>query len=109
MTSLRWPSLGISSARFGDAAIIAFLLSQFADGTLTYVGVKTYGNWIEVNPLVGSLMLVLGQGAALATAKIFAAFLGIALHLRQVHGAVAVLTGLYLTMAIVPWTTLLFF
>jgi hypothetical protein len=109
VTALRWPAFPISWARFGDAAIIAFLLSQLADGALTYVGVKTYGTWIEVNPLVGSLMVFLGQGAALATAKIVAAFLGIVLHLRQVHGAVAVLTGLYLMMAIVPWTTLLFF
>ena len=59
--------------------------------------------------LVGSLMVAFGQGAALATTKIFAAFLGIVLHLRQVHGAVAILTGLYLMMAILPWTTLLFF
>ena len=109
MTSPRWPSLRTSPTRFGDAAIVAFLLSQVADGALTYVGVKTYGTWIEINPLVGSLMVVLGQGAALATAKGVAAVLGIVLHLREVHGAVAVLTGLYLTMAIVPWTTLLFF
>ena len=41
-------------------------------------------------------------------------FIGIAiafgalLHLRQVHGVVAILTGIYLILSIVPWTALLF-
>ncbi len=99
----------VSRSWFGDLALVAFLLSQVADGAMTYVGVLTFGPAIEVNPLVGSLMAVFGQGIALTAAKFVAAVLGILLHVREVHGAVAALTGLYLAAAVVPWTTLLFF
>lgn len=94
---------------FGDVVLVAFLMSQMLDGAFTYVGVTNFGPAIEVNPLMASFMMVVGQGAALAFAKLAAAILGIALHLRRVHGIVAALTGLYVAMAIVPWAALLFF
>jgi hypothetical protein len=43
------------------------------------------------------------------SAKVTAAFLGICLHLRQVHLAVALLTGFYAAAALAPWTLILFF
>jgi hypothetical protein len=42
------------------------------------------------------------------TAKTIAAVLGIALHLRGVHTAVALLTAFYFAVAIVPWVAILF-
>ena len=49
-----------------------------------------------------------GHGAGLIGAKLIAAALGICLHLRQVHSAVALLAGFYLVVAIVPWVVILF-
>jgi uncharacterized membrane protein len=95
-------------SRLGDVVLVLFLLAQCFDGALTYVGVLTFGIESEANPLVSSLMLHFGEGTGLIGAKIVAAVLGIALHLRRVHAAVALLTALYLTVAIIPWTALLF-
>jgi len=94
---------------FGDIALVVFLIAQASDGVLTYVGVSTYGLHMEANPLIGWLMTVLGEGAALATAKAAAVGFGIALHLSAVHRAVAVLAVVYLTVAVVPWLAILFY
>ena len=94
---------------FGDLVLVVFLLAQCFDGVFTYVGVMTFGIGVEANPIISTLMTHLGHGTALMSAKIVAAILGIVLHLRQVHGAVALLTVFYLTVAILPWTFLLFF
>ena len=97
------------SRRFGDAALVAFLLCQLFDGALTYVGIVNYGAHIESNPLMLSFMGAVGHGPALAVAKVTAGVLGILLHMRQVHGVIAALTGVYFAVAIVPWTAILFF
>jgi uncharacterized membrane protein len=94
---------------FGDIALLVFLIAQASDGVLTYVGVSTYGLHIEANPLIGWLMSLIGQGAALATAKVAAGVFGIALHLSAVHRAVAVLAAFYLAVAVVPWLAILFY
>ena len=92
---------------FGDLAIVTFLLAQLFDGIFTYVGVHTYGLGIEANPLIASLMASYGHGAALVGAKSVAGALGVCLHLREIHTAVAMLTGFYVTVAIVPWMAIL--
>jgi len=94
---------------FGDAVLVAFLLAQCFDGVFTYVGVVTFGTGVEANPIIGGLMLRLGHGTALMIAKSLSAFLGIALHLQRIHGAVAALACFYLTVAILPWIVILFF
>jgi hypothetical protein len=94
---------------FGDIALLVFLLAQASDGVLTYIGVSTYGLHVEANPIIGWLMALIGQGAALATAKVAAVFFGIALHLSAVHRAVAVLAAFYLAVAVVPWIAILFY
>jgi len=94
---------------FGDAVLLLFLLAQCFDGVFTYVGVRTYGLAIEANPIITVLMMYLGHGAALAAAKTLAATLGICLHLRQVHSAIAVLALFYTGVAILPWVMILFF
>jgi hypothetical protein len=88
---------------FGDFAVLAFLLVQALDGALTYVGVATIGQVVEGNPLVAGLMTVFGLGLGVTGAKLFAASLGIALHLFGVHRLIAVLTAFYVAGAIVPW------
>jgi uncharacterized membrane protein len=95
-------------SRFGDIVLVLFLLAQCFDGVLTYVGVVTFGIGMEANPLLSGLMLHVGEGTALLLAKIVAGVLGIALHLRQVHKAVALLTLFYFAVAIVPWMAILY-
>jgi hypothetical protein len=94
---------------FGDLVVLAFLLSQAADGVLTYVGISTFGPSVEGNPLIGRLMLVVGFAPAVASAKLVAASFGVVLHLFGVHRIVALLTGLYVAAAIIPWMALLYF
>ena len=93
---------------FGDVALVLFLLAQCFDGVFTYVGVVSFGPDIEANPLVAALMASVGHGAGLMTAKGIAVVLGIGLHLRQVHGAVALLAGFYVLVAVLPWMAILF-
>lgn len=94
---------------FGDVVLVAFLLVQCLDGVFTYVGVTAFGPGIEANPIIAGLMLSLGHGPGLLSAKMMAAFLGICLHLHQVHTALALLTGFYVAAAIAPWALILFF
>jgi uncharacterized membrane protein len=104
----RWFNSG-SRSRFGDAAIVIFLLAQAADGVMTYVGVSTSGASIEANPILQALMTSFGYGAVLLGAKLTAGGLGVALHLVGVHRLVAVLSGVYVVFAVVPWAGLLLF
>lgn len=83
-------------------------MAQCLDGVLTYVGVVTYGTTIEANPIIATLMAHFGHGVALMAAKIVAGLLGICLHVRQVHVAVAVLAVFYVTVAVIPWMAILF-
>ena len=93
---------------FGDVVLLAFLLAQCLDGVFTYVGVTTFGNAIEANPLIATLMAHFGHGAALVGAKSVAGLLGIGLHVRQIHSAVALLAAFYFLVAVLPWTAILF-
>jgi hypothetical protein len=97
------------SSLFGDIVLVAFLLVQCFDGVFTYVGVTAFGPGIEANPVVAGLMAHLGSGPGLLSAKMMAGVLGICLHFREVHFAVAMLTGFYAAAAIAPWTLILFF
>lgn len=91
---------------FGDVVVVCFVIVQCLDGGLTYLGVHTWGPSVEANPLVRSAVAMAGVGGGLVVAKLAAIFLGMALHLRRVHGIVALLTVFYVAAAIVPWTVL---
>ena len=93
---------------FGNVALLVFLLAQALDGVLTYIGVSTYGLHVEGNPIIGWMMVAMGQCPALAAAKLTAGFFGVVLHLTAVHRAVALLAGFYLIVAVVPWLVVLF-
>jgi hypothetical protein len=98
----------VQRSLFGDVVLVVFLLSQCWDGVLTYVGVTSLGPGIEANPLIAALMVQVGHGPALMVAKGLASALGIGLHLRQVHLAVALLAGFYVLAAVLPWMAILF-
>jgi hypothetical protein len=87
----------------GELAILAFFVAQALDAAFTYWGVAIHGRDIEANPLLSSLMWSIGEGPALASAKLTAAACGMVLHLTQVHRIVVALTLLYVWAALVPW------
>jgi len=89
---------------FGDCVLIAFLLAQVSDGAFTYVGIATFGAWIEANPLVAWYIGAFGAGVALIGVKTLAAACAALLHLRAMHRTVGFLTILYLVGAVWPWT-----
>jgi Domain of unknown function (DUF5658) len=92
---------------FGDLMVVCFVLMQCLDGVFTYLGIAIWGPAIEANPLISSAMAAGGVVAALGGAKALAIGLGILLHLRRVHNLVALLTAIYFTVAVLPWTALL--
>src|SRR5678815_2168909 len=92
---------------FGDLAILAFLVAQCLDGVFTYIGVNTFGLAVEANPIIAGLMASVGHGTALVGAKALAGALGVCLHLREIHSAVALLAGFYVAVVIVPWIAIL--
>jgi hypothetical protein len=91
---------------FGDLVVVVYLIVQCLDGVLTYLGVSIWGPAIEANPLISTAMAVAGPIPGLAGAKLVAIGFGMALHLRRVHNIVALLTFIYLTVAILPWAAL---
>jgi hypothetical protein len=55
---------------------------------------------------VRSAVEVAGLGPGLTGVKLVAAALGMMLHLRRIHTPVALLTGIYFIVAILPWSYL---
>jgi hypothetical protein len=86
--------------------VIAFLVVQALDGVFTYLGVSIWGPGIEANPIVSSAMTSAGLTLGLGGTKLIAIGFGMLLHLRRVHNVVALLTAIYLTVAILPWAAL---
>jgi hypothetical protein len=94
------------STTFGNIVIVLFFVSQALDGAFTYIGIRAFGISIEGNPLLAWLMASFGAAPALAGAKLAAVGFGMILHLAAVHRAVAILTALYLSAALLPWMLL---
>jgi hypothetical protein len=95
-----------STSLFGNFVVLAFFAAQLLDGVFTYVGVSVWGPAIEANPLVSSAVAVAGLGAGLTGVKAVAIAFGMLLHLRRLHTLVALLTAIYVAIAIVPWTAI---
>ena len=104
--NLSLPTRSPQDSRFGDIAVVTFMVVQALDGILTYLGVHIWGPSVEANPLISSAVSVAGVGTGVAMAKLLAVGLGMVLHLRRVHGVVALLTAFYVAVAIVPWALL---
>ncbi len=103
----RWIFNRTKESPFGNFVVLAFLVVQALDGTLTYVGLATLGRVVEGNPVVASLMAAFGLGVGLTGAKLFAASLGIVLHIFGAHRLVAALTAVYVAGAVIPWMAVL--
>jgi uncharacterized membrane protein len=96
-----------SEEAFGNFIIIVFLIAQVLDGTFTYLGVSSYG-LTEGNPLIAHFIERHGAGPSLTVAKILAVACSMALHLLGLHRTLGLLTLMYLMLAVLPWTYLLF-
>ncbi len=88
---------------YADVLWVAFVTVQALDGVMSYVGIRTFGLWIEGNPLVAWYTAALGPAIALTGAKLFAVGCGLVLYLTARYGLMALLTLFYLMFAIFPW------
>jgi hypothetical protein len=91
----------------GIAAVALFAAVQLADGVLTLAGVARFGPAVESNPILALSMSALGAGTSLWIAKTVAVVLATLLHGARYHLALALLTVLYVFVALLPWTSLL--
>ena len=94
------------------AFFLAFL--QVLDGVLTSIGISRFGVNAEGNILLRSLMLQIGHVTALFMVKTTAiAIVGIlavvSREVAWVRSALGFVALLYLVVAIIPWTYILFF
>ena len=96
-----------SNEAFGNFVILLFLISQVLDGAFTYLGVSAFG-MSEGNPLIAYYMTHHGVGPSLTVAKMLAVVCSMVLHLLGLHRTLGLLTLMYLSMAVLPWTYLLF-
>ena len=91
----------------GEIVWLAFVLVQAMDGAMSYVGVHTFGSWIEANPVVAWYAAIFGPAVAFTVVKLFAVACGTVLYLTSRHRTVAVLTLFYLAFAVMPWAHVL--
>ena len=96
-----------ASSRFGDIVLVLFLCAQVLDGLFTYLGISNFG-WTEGNPLIAWYMHYFGVGLIVTAAKLLAVGCAVVLHLLAFHKMLAVLTLVYLSVAILPWSFVLF-
>jgi hypothetical protein len=104
------PSAPVAShprSLFGDIVLVLFLCAQVLDGLFTYLGISNFG-WTEGNPLIAWYMHHFGVGVIVTGAKLLAVGCAVVLHLMAFHKMLAVLTLIYLSVAILPWSFVLF-
>lgn len=92
---------------FGNLVIVLFLIAQALDGIFTYLGVRAFG-LSEGNPLIAYSFRHAGVGGGLTVAKLLAVGCSMLLHLLEMHRTLGVLTLVYLSLAILPWSYLIF-
>jgi len=92
---------------FGDVVMVLFLAAQACDGVFTYIGIDRFGARIEGNPLIAFYVGLFGAAAAVAGAKLLAVICATALHVHERHKTLAVLTVMYLVVALLPWSVTL--
>jgi uncharacterized membrane protein len=96
-----------SSELFGNFVVVLFLIAQVLDGAFTYLGISSFG-LSEGNPLIAHYIREHGLGVSLTVAKVLAVVCAMVLHLLGLHRTLGLLTLLYLSCAVLPWTYLIF-
>jgi hypothetical protein len=96
--------LGLPNAQARAVAVLAlFVIVQIADGLLTVVGVERFGMAAEANPMVALSMILFGPAIALIAAKGIAIGGAVMLYRLSRHALLALLTLMYVVVAVVPW------
>ena len=83
-----------------------FLVAQVFDGLLTYRGVTALGVAAEANLLLATSIEAIGAARALVSAKLLASACGYILFCGGFYRLLAVATGLYFGVAVLPWLTI---
>ena len=91
------------STNQGVFVLVVFLVTQVADGALTYWGVRRFGLEVEMNFYLAWFMAAVGPGLALVAAKSLAWVCGLILFQTAWLRTLAVATGWCLGFALVPW------
>ena len=94
-------------SRFGDIVLTLFLCAQILDGVFTYLGIASFG-WTEGNPLIAWYIHHFGVGPSVTAAKLVAIGCAVVLHVLGFHKMLAFLTLVYLSIAILPWSFVIF-
>jgi hypothetical protein len=90
----------------GLLVLVVFFVTQVADGTLTYWGVRRFGLDVELNFYLAWFMGAVGPGLALFAAKALACVCGLILFRTAWLRTLAVATGWCIGFALVPWVFL---
>ena len=107
MTAVPAPTARFPRDWFGNSVIVLFLVAQVLDGTFTYLGISSFG-LSEGNPLIAHYIREHGLGLSLTVAKVLAVVCSMVLHLLGLHRTLGLLTFMYMSMAVLPWTYLIF-
>ncbi len=91
---------------------VVLVVLQILDGILTYAGMSTFGLRAEGNPLLRSLMSIVGIIPAIAITKasciaVIMALCAQAHRISWLPVALTFIAGIYAAAAIVPWSWLL--
>jgi len=85
------------------ALLALFVGVQIADACLTASGIDRFGLTAEANPILARSFTWIGPGAALILAKGTAIAGAVALYALSRHLLLAILTLMYVCIAVVPW------
>ena len=96
--------LRIQNSQTRAFALLALFVSvQIADAWLTVSGIDRFGLAAEANPVLALSVLVFGPAAALTVAKSVAVAGAVVLYRSSRHALLALLTLMYVYVALVPW------
>ncbi len=87
--------------RWTHVVLFAFILGQFLDGLLTYIGLSI--GMHEGNPLMVSLMNMIGVIPTLLAAKGFCILSGIAVYACGYHRGLIIGNIVVWVIAVIPW------
>ena len=86
------------------ALLALFVSVQIADALLTSLGIARFGAGVEANPILRFWVTLFGSAAVLSVAKSSAVASATMLDRWSQYFVLALLTVLYVFVAIVPWT-----
>ena len=104
-TQIQWlVGLRLPNSRTRALALLAlFVTVQMADALLTTFGIDRFGVAAEANPILALGFILFGPAASLTIAKGGAVVGAVTLYRLSRHMLLALLTVMYVFVAIMPW------